>query len=264
MADETIVVEETGLATLGDIQGLDSRPAELDRNDQSGTEDIGLDEVRLPRLTIAQGISPQIVDEQQVIPGLSVYQLFNDLSKDIYGRGPLKFIPVKRQVVCIEFDPQNKKVPIDLNVPLGDPRTRFGPNGEKPRATVYRDFYVLLFSPVKKTWEPIVITVKCSNKYQTNAAKDLLSKIKARQAPIYSGLYTVSTKVGKTGDTNYGVFSFDNAGFIPLNVPAGKALYEFAKSVYETWQEQDIVVDRDIAEPEETEKGTVNDKDIPF
>ncbi|KKM78483.1 hypothetical protein LCGC14_1359440, partial [marine sediment metagenome] len=74
----------------------------------AGTEDITADDLKLPRLAIAQGLSPQMLpDDSAHIEGLKLFELFNDLTDEIYGKGPLTFIVGRRQVKRIEFDPED-------------------------------------------------------------------------------------------------------------------------------------------------------------
>lgn len=244
------------MTQFGDIAGVTERPEDVDPNDLAGTEGIEPDQIRLPRLAIAQGLSPQMIpSESSFIKGLVLGDMFNDVTNEIYGAGPLTLVPIGRRVVRIEFDPNDKKVPIDMEVPAGDPRlswTASTPGGKKdtpPRATEYFEFVCLLLRPSKAP-EVIMVSIKATNKYQRKASKDWLTFISMRGAAIYRGLYTIISKFekGKTKkgeDTNFGVFVVRNAGFIPTNIPAGKALVDFAKSQYERLNGKTIVVARE-------------------
>jgi hypothetical protein len=144
--------------------GLDSwlaKPGDvLPTDDLTGTENIGLDEVRLPRLAIAQGLSPQIASDHPV-PGLKLYDMFNDLTNEIYGRGPIYFVPVRRDVRFIEFVPREEGGGVrDLNVPPHDERTKWTDtveNGVKvrvpPVATKSVEFVILMMRNVHQGYE---------------------------------------------------------------------------------------------------------------
>lgn len=244
----------TDLAQLSDIAPAMERPSGLDPNDLAGTEDIGVDEVRLPRLGIAQGLSPQMIPtEGNYIKGLSMFEMFNDVTSAIYGNGPLVVVPVRRSVTRIEFDPNDRKVPLDREVPAGDPRTKWTKNaegkGEPPRATEFVEFVCILlrrgFAP-----EPIVVSIKTTNKYQRNAAALWTTFIKLRNTAIYRGMYHITSKSekGKTKegqDTNFGVFVVKNAGFIPTATAAGQMLFTMAKNLHESLEGKTIVINRD-------------------
>lgn len=252
--------EVTDLATLGEITGTLERPKSLDPHDLSGTEGIGREDVRLPRLAIAQGLSPQITPgDGQFIEGLTLFDMFNDFTSEIYGKGPLTFVPVQRDTRRIEFIPRSEGGGIvDMDVPPNDPRLKWTvEDGVKipPRATTFIEFVILLLRPGKQP-EPIVLSIKGTNKHNRRASDQLTTFIKLRNAPIYAGLYKVDTsKPAKNDKGTFGVPTIKNAGFIPLDSPAGKALYEHAKAFHESLKGKTIVVNR--------EPGDESEEDFP-
>ena len=197
MADELEKQQNTDLTTAFDeIQGVAERPKSFDSSDMSGTEDIALNEVRLPRLAIAQGLSPQLVpDEGSYIKGLVIGDMFNDVTGEVYGRGPLTLVPVLRHVTRIEFDPLNKGVPLDRNVPANDPRMMWIDN-KPPRATEYVEFASLLLRKGKKP-EKLIVSIKTTNKYQKKAAELWTTLVVNREGAIYTGMYNLSSKMEK-------------------------------------------------------------------
>jgi hypothetical protein len=239
----------------GALEGTASRPEGIDGSDRSGTEDIRADEIRLPRLAIGQGLSPQLIPGTvEYIKGLSIGQMFNDVSEEIYGEGPLMLVPVKRHVTRIEFDPKDKNRPLDRNVPAGDPRLEW--DGENPpRATEFVEFISLLLRPGKSP-EGVVVSIKTTNKEQRKAAKLWTTYISQTEGPIYARLYKVSSKIvrgkNKKGeDTTYGVFMVKNAGFIPTDKPSGAALFAYAKQFHEAMKDQVVETSRDGAADDE-------------
>ncbi len=249
----------TDLMTLGEITGTLERPKGLDVNDMSGKEDIRPDEVRLPRLAIAQGLSKQIIPGEGVyIKGLSMGEMFNDVTSDIYGNGPLTVVPIKRHVTRIEFDPNQKGVPLDRDVPPGDPRLEWrkgaGLKGEDlpPLATEYVEFACLLLRPNREP-EKVIVSIKTTNKFQRRAAELWTTFVMTRPGAIYAGLNKIETKIekgkNKEGqDTLFGVFVVKNAGFIPLDTPSGAALYKYAKDFADALKGKKIETNRDIDE----------------
>ena len=132
-------------------QGLANIPEDLRRDAGRGTENIGPDDVRPPRILICQAGSPyRKPDDAKQIPGLNELDIFNDLSGEIYGRGPLKFVVINTmRPRYIHFAPMDQGGGIiDFDVPPSDPRTQFstGSDGRrmKPVATMFRDFLVWL------------------------------------------------------------------------------------------------------------------------
>jgi len=242
----------------GEIKGIAERPAEIDPRDRSGKEGIGIDEIQLPRLVVAQGLHPQLVPGQVgYIEGLAIGKMFNDVTEEIYGTGPVTVVPILRHVTRIEFDPNDRKVVLDRDVPPGDERLKWrrgtGPNGEDepPSATEFIEFVSLILRPGREP-ERIVVSIKTTNKEMRAAAKRFTTYIDNRNGPIYSGLYHLSStmvkgKNRKGQDTLYGVFVVKNAGYIPTQTPQGKALYEYAKMFHEASKGKTIVVEREGA-----------------
>lgn len=250
VAEETPVSESTDLTTsFGSIEGTLERPKGL-TGSVAGTEDIGLDDLRLPRLAIAQGLSNQLVpSDSSYIPDLKLFQMFNDLSRDIYGTGPLTFVPVQRSVKYIEFVPRDLGGGIvDMDVKPGDPRTKWTKDAEgkrvPPVATRFVEFIILLLRPGKVP-EPIVLSIKDTNKFNRRASEQLTAFIKFRNAEIYAGLYKVEVKPEKNDKGTFGVYVVKNAGFIPVDTPAGKALFDHAKQFADSLEGKNIVVDRE-------------------
>lgn len=241
------------LVFTGDIQGTMERPEALSRTDRTGTEDITINEIQLPRLAIAQGLSPQVIPtEGTFIRGLVIGEMFNDVTSEIYGNGPLTVVPVKRHVTRIEFDRNDRKVPLDRNVPAGDPRLQWD-GDQPPRATEFVEFVCLLLREGKAP-EKVVVSIKTTNKYMRAAAKLWTTLVVMREATIYAGYYHLSSKLekGKTADgqdTNFGVFVVKNAGFIKLGTPFGDALYRYAAEFAASLEGKTIVTERETEEP---------------
>src|SRR5678815_1217471 len=215
MAD-TPETQSLTLTSMSEIQPVIERPKSIDPFDDSGKENINPDEIQLPRLTVAQGLHPQLVPgDIKHIPGLVIGTMFNDVTEEIYGNGPLTVVPVYRHLTRIEFDPNDRKVVLDRNVPPGDERLQWrrgaGPNGEDlpPSATEFVEFVSLLLRPGKEP-ERLVVSIKTTNKEMRAAAKSWTTYIDARKGPIYSGIYKISSQMvkgrNKKGqDTLYGV-----------------------------------------------------------
>lgn len=221
MTDST--AEDTGkaLAQTGET-ALAERRSFIPEGDQTGTEDIGANDIRLPRLAIAQGLSPQMIPgDSQYIEGLKMFQLFNDLNGDIYGMGPINFIPIRRDIRRIEFQPRVKGEQggggvIDGDVPPNDPRTLWTTDPETgkgipPRATTFHEYVVLLLHEDRAP-ELILLSIAAKNKHNTRAAERLTSWIKQQAmkgkqaAPIYGSVYSVESKSEKFEAGTAGIY----------------------------------------------------------
>lgn len=243
------------LTAMGSVEAVAERPKSLDPTDRAGKEEITRDEIRLPRLTVAQGLHPQLVPgEAKHIPGLTIGQMFNDVTEEVYGSGPLTVVPIYRHVTRIEFDKDDRKIVVDRDVPAGDPRLKWTRGAtreedEPPRATEFVDFVSLLLRPGKEP-ERLVVSIKTTNKEMRDAAQLWTTYIDNRSGPIYSGLYRLTSKMikgkNKKGqDTLYGVFVVKNAGFIPTDQPAGAALFEYAKQFHLSAVGKKVVAERE-------------------
>src|SRR5689334_5754562 len=102
MTKEKTTTELVSQESSGAIEST-ARPAWMESTE--GSQDITVQDIRLPRLAIAQGLSPQMIpDTSQFIDGLRLFDLFNDVTGEVYGRGPIKFVPVHWHVKHIEYE----------------------------------------------------------------------------------------------------------------------------------------------------------------
>lgn len=236
----------------------------LPTDDRTGTEDIGVDEIRLPRLAVAQGLSPQIASENPV-DGLKLYDMFNDLTNEIFGRGPLYFVPCRRDVRYIEFTPREEGGGVvDLDVPANDPRTQWTTEiveGHKvrhpPAATKFVEFVILLLREGKAP-EPIVLSIKDTNKWNRAAHTTLTSFIKLRNDAIYGGIYRVTSRPEKNDSGIFGVYGIENAGRAALPIR------ELAKQFHESLAGKQIVVDRGTADEDGDAAAGEDAGGVPF
>lgn len=237
------------------------RPAFIDPTDKTGTEDIGRDDLRLPRLVIAQGLSTQLIEgDSNYIKDLKMFDLFNDLTGEIYGRGPIRFIPCRRDVVRIEFDPEDGTKVLDRNVPANNQRLEWD-GDQPPKATRFTEFVALLIHEAPRKPEPIVISIKETNKFMRRAAERLTGFVKFQDGPIYAGYKTVVSKSEKNDSGTFGVFVFDNAGFIQE-----EPMYRFAEQFSKGLGSKQVVTNRnndpDAFDAEKLEHGGPNGSEM--
>lgn len=250
-----------GTSALGAILGtgtigFEERPDFIPEGDKSGTEGITQDDIRLPRLGIAQGLSPQLTPgDSQFIDGLRMFEMFNDTTKDVYGNGPLYFIIVRRDVKCIEFRPRSEGGGIvDMNVPRNDKRVTDWrdaqePGGKRlpPPATLFNEYIAMLIKADGEL-EPIVISIKNTNKYNRRAATDLNGYIKMyasqgkKSVPLYGVIYSIKSKFEKNDNGTFGVPVFTAEGFIPKTQPE---MFEKVKAYAESLADKEVTIQRE-------------------
>lgn len=255
---------------------IGERRSFIPEGDQTGTEDIGANDIRLPRLAIAQGLSPQMIPgDSQYVEGLKMFEFFNDLNGDRYGQGPLYFIPIRRDIRRIEFEKQEGGglVVKDLDVPPNDPRTFWGKDpetgkGVPPKATTFHEFVILMLRPDNSP-EMLVLSIKATNKHNTRAAERLTSFIKQQamkgkaSAPIYGCQYAVESKAEKFAKGTAGVYVITQAGRLddPTQDDASweksAKLFAFAKKMAADLAGKTILVQREPGEDDEFDAETL-------
>jgi hypothetical protein len=228
-------------------------PEALKKYMNTGTEGLTKDDLQMPKLSLAQGLSPQLIpDKAEYIEGLKLGDAFNSATNKIYGRGPWEIVVIcKYDARYVEFIPRSEGGGVkDPNVDPNDPRCQWGPNGEKPKATKYYD-YIVSFVDTKET---IALSLKSTGIKMAKKLNTLMAK--RGPVPIFMGKYTLKAiLVPGKNQSNYAAFQINNAGFITDE----KHLMELAKS-HDLWakkkpqevidpdQPHDDVDDEDIAE----------------
>ncbi len=226
------LAEQTALQVVGNT-ALAERPAYITRTSR-GTEHIGQDDLQMPRLAIAQKMSHEVDEnDAKYIPGLKVGDFFNTLTQEIYGRGPLTVAVVRadlpRAMELRSIDDGGGI--LDRNVPLNDPRLQWGPDGEKPVATLFRDFVVAIL-PRR---ELIAVSFKATG---LKVAKQWNTYIKMRDADLFSGTYSLSTITQPSSKGPFFNYKVANAGWVDPDTLV------FTEASYEGLKTRELVIDR--------------------
>lgn len=211
-----------------------------------GTEGIGRDDLQMPRLAIAQAMSPQKLEGNSAyIEGLKLGDMFNTLSGEIYGKGPLEFIIVRRDNPrWVEFDEERNMV--DPNVPLGDSRTEWTTNdkGERvpPIATQFYDYVIVLAD----SGETLALSMSKTN---IKAAKKLNGLIKMRMPPVplYARRFTIETANETNEHGTFGVFVVKSAGTpgVPnSDLVKDREQFEILKAIHTSFKDTVLNIDR--------------------
>ena len=178
------------------------------KDDNRGTGHFRQEDIQIPRLSIAQALSPeQLDDDPKQIEGLKLGEMFNSLTKENYHQGPIEFFVLKAAPPRgVEFIPREQGGGVkDRDVPLTDPRMQW--RGDKqPIATLFYD-YVILMSITK---EIVALSMKGTN---IKVAKNFNGLIAMRKQAIFAGKYSISCVKEKNNKGTYGVFQVDNAGW---------------------------------------------------
>jgi hypothetical protein len=239
---------------------VQSRPSFVPR-DSAGTEHITKEDMQLPRLALAQKQSPQLDENNgKYIPGLKQGDLFNTLTKEIYGRGPIEFYIIRADKPrYIEFYPLTAGGGVkDINVAPTDPRTQFTTDakGESvpPVATKFYDFVIVplpLHDPDNVMASVMALSMKSSG---IKVARQLNSLIKSRKAAIFACRYALGVVSETNKKGTYYNFKVEYLGW-----PDSEATYNALKQAHDTLKDKTLDIDRDNSDDE----GGTTDPDAP-
>jgi hypothetical protein len=228
--------------------------------DTRGTENIDSSDVRLPFIAIAQKTSKAIdpTETGKYIEGLKFLDMYNSETRQIYGQGPIRFIPIvlrKRAALLKENGTLGEPIAWD------DPRATWegarDAGRDKPEGQRIYDWAVLLLPSM----ELVILSFRSTS---FGAGKSLNGFVKMRK-PAFAGAYSCRSR--RTRTRRVRLESSRSAGGKPED-----SQFEWAEQVFESLKganismaddEEPEVVDAQhaAATPAATQKS--ND-DIPF
>lgn len=208
------------------ITGGLARPDWLTKGDVRGTEHITKDDAKMPRLGLAQKQHTD-PDEPCYVKGVQVGDFFNDLTGVSYGPGPHYFSVVRGdETRYIEFNPRSAGGGVkDMDVKPGDPRTKWRntPEGRLgPVATQFYDFVIVLRLGEKRDddgnliekYKAVLPIMQSFKSTGIKHAKVLNGLIQGRFAPIFTGVYKLTSAPGKNAKGVFKTYKIENAGWI--------------------------------------------------
>lgn len=213
------------LAVQQPSTALAPAPDYFTKNDRRGFEDTLQTDVLIPRLALAQALSPQVTDgDPNRIPDLKVGDLFNSVTGQIYGREVFVQLLRKMPLRAMQFNPIDEGGGVlDPDVPLDDDRCQWH-GDEKPVATVFRDFLAVLL-PQR---EIIALSFKSSG---IKVAKALWGLATMRNKPVFAGRYVITTGV-ELKPKPHQVYKVQNAGWVlKEDALLGEEMYESVKHI---------------------------------
>jgi hypothetical protein len=233
------------LATTSQSTSVMAIASNAKAHDNRGTENIDSSDVRLPFIAIAQKTSKAIdPTEGKYIEGLKFLDMYNSETREIYGQGPIHFIPInlrKRAHLLKENGTLGEPVAWD------DPRVTWDgareAGNEKPEGQRIYDWAVLLLPSM----ELVVLSFRSTS---FGAGKSLNGFVRMRK-PSFAGRYALSVTLDKNEKGSFGKFQVQ---------PAGKPTddqFEYAESVYETIKDQKITTTEDDVEEPGSHDGPV-------
>lgn len=233
LSNALVKAEPAGALALPDyIQAGDSR----------GHEGITQGDLILPRLAVAQPTSPELVKgDPKFIQGLTAGDLFNTVTRENYGEGPVRVVVIRREKPrAVEFAPLAAGGGIvDMNVPLTDERCQFGVDGAKPTATVFHEYIAILADSL----EPIALSFKGTSIKTAKLLNTLLEMpFRGKTVPYFARVFAITASMKKNEKGNFFVFGVSQDGF------ASPDAYALAEATYENLKGQKLGFDAEVVD----------------
>ena len=177
---------------------------------------VDQEDLIIPRAKLIQALSPELAEG---LDGIKIGSVINSLTKEVL---PQDFIPIFTFKNFIRFNPRSKDDPnFDSDYEPGaviwkstdplDPRvkeqTKFGPNGEKPIAITFINF----FSYFPGVSMPIIVSF---SKTSYKAGKNLLSLAKFSGGDMFSRKYKLVSQMETNDVATYSVFKTKPVGAV--------------------------------------------------
>lgn len=206
-----------------------------------GMEHVTTADIQMPRIVISQSTSPELSPEKpNYMEDLRVGQLFNTLTGQIYGKGPIVFTVLRADPPrWVEFIPREQGGGVkDPHVPFGDPRTEFQIDGKPPIATKFYDFIIMVMEGSKTPYEMVALSFKSTG---LRVARQLNGLLQSRMKPICSGLYTLTAAPTQNAKGSFYIPQVRNAvpGWVTKEVYLG-----LTKPAFESLKNKVIDIER--------------------
>ena len=172
---------------------------------QAGLENVGQEDVLIPRLCIAQAMSPEVTKgDPKHIKGLLPGEFFNSVTQEKYGERVI-VVPLFFFHQFLEFIPKEQGGGVAASysrredVPAGDLDFK---DGEKPVVTEFKNEMCLRIDPQTGAMTPVVVSFKSSG---LKMAKKWNSLMRGTNLPAYARSYVLEITTEKnTKGTWYG------------------------------------------------------------
>jgi len=203
MSNEVIEKTQTGLVPSTQPQ----------RGFEGGVDQ---EDLIIPRAKLIQALSPELAEG---VDGIKIGSIINSLTKEVLAQD---FIPIFTFKNFIRFNPRSKDDPnfdgdyepgaviwksIDPTDPRVKEQTKFGPNGEKPVATTFINF----FSYFPGVSMPIIVSF---SKTSYKAGKNLLSLAKFCGGDMFSRKYKLVSQMETNDVATYSVLKVKPVGAV--------------------------------------------------
>lgn len=243
-------------------------PSFLKLGSTLGAEGMTKDDLKIPRICLAQALGKALnEDRPEYIEGLKVGEMYNDLTRENYGKGPLEIVVVRRDKPRgIEFIDMDSGGGVkDFNVPIDDPRMQFTTDEKgdrvKPLATKFYDYIVVILpmdfdAPISRI---AALSFKGSG---LKMAQVFNSLIAMKPLDVFARRYLLTSSKETNTKGTYAAFSVAYAPRINPALEAG--LVEDEETFRSCGKLYEIVKDKKVAFDDEPEREPGSDDgDVP-
>lgn len=223
-----------------------------------GLEQATQDDFVMPRLAIAQGLSPQVTKGDPLyIKGLETGMFFNTLTQEIYGEGPIIVTPLYMFKTRIFFPPRGTEAPPLCSANKVDeegrlvggritpegcdicPHSQFlttpRPDGStNPDCTLFYNYIVLIHKKSEGVLEPVSFSLKSK---MIKPAKKWNTMMRIRQMPTFTMNYSLVPVAEKAPKGTFFNVKIDNAGDVDSVM-----IKETAK-LFQQWRNKPVNID---------------------
>lgn len=219
----------------------DERPSWMTAESTRGSEDVGIDDIILPRIDVLQAISPQVSRrDPKYIEGAEQGMLFNTVSGELYGEN-LMFVPVKFQREFIVWQDRDAG---------GGFRGAYPTEGEAERERLALEnpdlhevvethvHFVLLVHEDGSTEEAVLSLAKSKRK----VSRKLNTLVQMVGGDRFSKMYNLTATEANGPKGDYWTMDIKPVGFV------SEEIYKKALTTYEAIQAGERKVDRTVDE----------------
>ena len=246
--------------TTTDLAARQTMALDAPRGTGRGTENLKPEHIQLPRLALCQSLTKQRNTRDPLwIEGLEEGLMWNTGTLEVYGEGPIRFLPLRFKERGIEYNPLDAGGGVkDMNIPTGrrpdgsfvDTRLNFKTEGDNrnPTATLFHEWLVYL----PASGEVIILSMK-SSQLKVSRQFNLLVALPKRGATrgdTFDRAYDLTTVPERSAKGEY--FNFK---IRPASRPDPEE-YVAAEEIYESLKGTDVTTDVE-------QESTRNDGDIP-
>lgn len=230
---------DNALAKQGGALAL---PSYIKAGDTRGHEGLEQGDLILPRLAVAQPTSPELQKgDPKYIGGLGAGDMFNTVTRESYGEGPVRVVIVRREKRrAMLFAPlEDGGGILERDIPLTDPRCQWD-GDQKPLATEFREYIAIRAD----TCEPIALSFKGTS-LNTGKMLNTLLELPAKdpatgklcQVPYFARVFAVVASLKKNEKGAFYVFGIKQDGF------ASPDAFQVAETTYESLAGRALAVD---------------------